>query len=90
MMSKMSDCQPEKAPLLETASTVKLDSDKVMGTTVTAVKVPESLVLNVGGQRFESLKKNFLTHFPNSRLWRLMHAVESGMDTTELLRHCDR
>ncbi len=45
----------------------------------------KSVVLNVGGRRFEVLRKNLL-NFPNSRLWKIVHA--NTMD--EILRHCDR
>ena len=55
-----------------------------------AVKSPETVVLNIGGQRYETLKSNFLNHFPNSRLWRLIHAVEAQADLEEILKHCDR
>ena len=63
-------------------------------TKVTAVVVstlgslPESqksVVLNVGGQRYETLKRNF-ANFPNSRLYRLVHATSPE----EILRYCDR
>ena len=45
----------------------------------------KSVVLNVGGQRYESLKRNF-ANFPNSRLYRLVHASSPE----EILRYCDR
>ena len=69
---------------------VSVTTDIKSSVTGGAAQMPESLVLNVGGQRFESLKRNFLTHFPNSRLWRLLHAVEAGADLVEILRYCDR
>jgi hypothetical protein len=45
----------------------------------------KSVVLNVGGARFEILRKH-LTSFPGSRLWKLVHANT----TEEILRVCDR
>ena len=45
----------------------------------------KSVVLNVGGQRYESLKRNF-ANFPNSRLYRLVHST----NPEEILRYCDR
>ena len=55
---------------------------------MTGACLPESqksVVLNVGGQRYESLKRNF-ANFPNSRLYRLVHAT----NPEEILRYCDR
>lgn len=43
------------------------------------------VILNVGGQRHEVLKKHF-DKFPHSRLWRVMRA--NTVD--EILLHCDR
>ena len=53
-------------------------------------QIPLSVVLNVGGQKFETLLKNFSSNFPNSRLWKLAHAIEAGAGTEELLHFCDR
>ena len=53
-------------------------------------QVPMAIVLNVGGQRFESLVKNFVNNFPNSRLWRLAHAIEGGASNEDILLICDR
>ena len=53
-------------------------------------QLPLNIVLNVGGQKFESLVKNFLTNFPNSRLWQLGHAIESDASSDEILQICDR
>ena len=53
-------------------------------------QVPLAIVLNVGGQRFETLVKNFINNFPNSRLWRLAHAIEAGAPIDEILQICDR
>lgn len=50
--------------------------------------IPESaksIVLNVGGQRFEVLRKN-LANYPGSRLWKIAHANTHE----EILRVCDR
>ena len=52
--------------------------------------VPISIVLNVGGQKFETLVRNFAENFPNSRLWRLAHAIQNGGGTEEILQICDR
>jgi len=43
------------------------------------------VILNVGGQRHEALKKNF-DKFPQTRLWKAMRATT----VEEILRHCDR
>ena len=51
---------------------------------------PLNIVLNVGGQKFESLVRNFLSAFPNSRLWRLAHAIQSDASTDDILQICDR
>ena len=71
-----------KAPLaiLDSASSL-LSKDSL---------VPLSVVLNVGGQKFETLVRNFSSNFPNSRLWKLAHAIEAGAGTEELLQLCDR
>lgn len=57
-------------------------------TTEVATMISESaksVILNVGGQKYEVLRKN-LTNAPGSRLWKLVHA-----NTTEdILRFCDR
>ena len=53
-------------------------------------QIPLSVVLNVGGQKFETLVKNFSTNFPQSRLWRLAHAIENGAGIEEILQFCDR
>ena len=53
-------------------------------------QIPLSVVLNVGGQKFETLVKNFSTNFPQSRLWRLAHAIENGAGIDEILQFCDR
>lgn len=53
-------------------------------------QIPLSVVLNVGGQKFETLLKNFSSNFPNSRLWKLAHAIEAGAGTEEILQFCDR
>jgi len=55
---------------------------------ITAVALPDSqrsVVLNVGGQKYETLTKNF-ANFPNSRLYRLVHSN----NPEEILRYCDR
>ena len=52
--------------------------------------VPLSIVLNVGGQKFETKIKNFTVNFPSSRLWKLAHAIEAGAGTDEILQICDR
>jgi len=55
---------------------------------ITAVALPESqrsVVLNVGGQKYETLTKNF-ANFPNSRLYRIVHSNSPD----EILRYCDR
>ena len=71
-----------KAPLaiLDSASSL-LSKDSL---------IPLSVVLNVGGQKFETLLRNFSSNFPNSRLWKLAHAIEAGASTEELLQICDR
>ena len=71
-----------KAPLaiLDSASSL-LSKDNL---------VPLSVVLNVGGQKFETLLRNFSSNFPNSRLWKLAHAIEAGAGTEEILQLCDR
>ena len=51
-------------------------------------EIPESaksVLLNVGGRKYEVLRKN-LTNFPGSRLWKLVHANTKE----EILRVCDR
>ena len=53
-------------------------------------QIPLAIVLNVGGQRFETLVQNFVHNFPNSRLWKLAHAIESSASTEEILQVCDR
>lgn len=45
----------------------------------------KSVLLNVGGRKYEVLRKN-LTNFPGSRLWKLVHANTKE----EILRVCDR
>lgn len=52
----------------------------VMESTATTVasKVPDTVVINVGGQRYESLHQNFVKNFPNSRLWKLARAIEKS------------
>merc|ERR1739848_29743 len=45
----------------------------------------KSVMLNVGGRKYEVLRKN-LTNFPGSRLWKLVHANTKE----EILRVCDR
>ena len=45
----------------------------------------KSVLLNVGGQKFEVLRKN-LANFPGSRLWKIAHANTHE----EILRVCDR
>ena len=52
--------------------------------------VPFSIVLNVGGQKFETKIKNFTVNFPSSRLWKLAHAIEGGAGPDEILQICDR
>jgi hypothetical protein len=55
---------------------------------ITSVAIPESqrsVILNVGGQRYETLIKNF-GNFPNSRLYRLVHSNTPE----EILRYCER
>lgn len=45
------------------------------------------VVVNVGGQRHETLRKNFVhDKFTNSRLWKVMRANT----VEEILNHCDR
>ncbi len=43
------------------------------------------VIVNVGGQRHEVLRKNF-DRYPGSRLWRAMRATS----VEEVLQHCDR
>ena len=71
-----------KAPLaiLDSASSL-LSKDSL---------IPLSVVLNVGGQKFETLLRNFSSNFPNSRLWKLAHAIEDGAGTEQILQFCDR
>lgn len=60
--------------------------EKVTSTSIVAMPEGQrSVVMNVGGQKYETLIKNF-ANFPNSRLYRLVHA-----NTPEdILRYCDR
>ena len=51
----------------------------------TIAESSKSVLLNVGGRRYEVLRKN-LQNFPGSRLWKLAHANT----TEEILRVCDR
>eukprot|EP00094_Tigriopus_californicus_P010656 TCALIF_10280-PA protein Name:"Similar to Kcnb1 Potassium voltage-gated channel subfamily B member 1 (Rattus norvegicus)" AED:0.14 eAED:0.14 QI:442/0.5/0.6/0.8/0.25/0.4/5/0/478 len=64
-------------------------SDNNMASTVSTSKDTSDggkvVILNVGGQRHEALKKNF-DKFPQSRLWRIMRA--NSVD--EILHFCDR
>ena len=53
-------------------------------------QAPLSIVLNVGGHKFETLVKNFSSNFPQSRLWRLAHGIEGGAGIDEILQICDR
>ena len=57
----------------------------VVSTVSSLPESQKSVVLNVGGQRYETLKRNF-ANFPNSRLYRLVHATTPE----EILRYCDR
>ena len=52
---------------------------------VAVTESAKSVILNVGGRKYEVLRKN-LTNFPGSRLWKLAHANT----TEEILRVCDR
>lgn len=45
----------------------------------------KSVILNVGGQKYEVLRKHLVNH-PGSRLWKLVHANTNE----EILRVCDR
>jgi hypothetical protein len=64
----------------------KINSNAVVISTVASLpESQKSVVLNVGGQRYETLKRNF-ANFPNSRLYRLVHATTPD----EILRYCDR
>ena len=67
-------------------SVAKVPSNAVaIVSSTTLPETQKSVVLNVGGQRYESLKRNF-ANFPNSRLFRLVHASSPE----EILRYCDR
>ena len=50
-----------------------------------AASQSDSVIINVGGQRHEVMRKNF-DRFPQSRLWKAMRANT----TEEILRHCDK
>jgi len=68
----------------------KLDNSNTSGTLekITSDAIPESqrsVILNVGGQRYETLIKNF-ANFPNSRLYRLVHSNNPD----EILKYCER
>ena len=66
-----------------TKTSAAAGSSKAM--VATTPESAKSVVLNVGGRKYEVLRKN-LINFPNSRLWRTVHANT----TEEILRHCDR
>ena len=63
----------------------KINNAVVVSTVGSLPESQKSVVLNVGGQRYETLKRNF-ANFPNSRLYRLVHAT----NPEEILRFCDR
>lgn len=77
---------------MEAASAATANGKEVKPASSTSTEVAtmisesaKSVVLNVGGQKYEVLRKN-LTNAPGSRLWKLVHA-----NTTEdILRFCDR
>ncbi|XP_040582046.1 potassium voltage-gated channel protein Shab isoform X2 [Lepeophtheirus salmonis] len=46
---------------------------------------PNSIIINVGGRKYEVLSKNF-ANFPGSRLWKVVHCT--ALD--DILNHCDR
>jgi hypothetical protein len=50
-----------------------------------SIDVSRVVILNVGGQKHEALRKNF-ERYPQSRLWKTMRAT----NVDEILRHCDR
>lgn len=79
--------EAEKKPAQSTSGAASASNNEG-GNNMVVATTPESaksVVLNVGGQKFEVLRRN-LANFPNSRLWRLVHA--NTMD--EVMRQCDR
>ncbi len=88
-MSKTNGCNKEKeaAASADTEETQPLQpassSSNIEHNCCEGGKV---VILNVGGQRHEVLKKHFLERFPNSRLWKVMRANT----VEEILLQCDR
>ena len=68
----------ETQPLQPAVSTSALEKNCCEGGKV--------VILNIGGQRHEVLRKHFLERFANSRLWKVMRANT----VEEILHHCDR
>jgi hypothetical protein len=83
-MDKKSD-NVDKKPATSTTTNGAASSATTGQMAVTTPEASKSVVLNVGGRKYEVLRKHLL-NFPNSRLWRVVHANT----TEEILRHCDR
>ena len=74
-----------EAKEVKPASSTTSDEPSKMAAAAVIPEGSKSVILNVGGQRFEVLRKN-LANFPGSRLWKIAHANTHE----EILRVCDR
>jgi len=77
-----------KTPLVSSEANGAASGALIPNVSNASTEIPESaksVLLNVGGRKYEVLRKN-LTNFPGSRLWKLVHANTKE----EILRVCDR